>query len=151
MLLKLPTTVRPVFLDWLERSYPEKSERVQSLIRSTRGGKLSDSQFGRRQVGTGNIAELIADTFELWRKKLGYIEDHPHGSTPTISGRPRANCVVKLRPPWLYSRTFGRQLLRRLLQRVFMYASRAVSSALLFTRELIMRYISLRCHLRRSL
>ena len=77
VLLKLPTTVRPVFLDWLERNYPDKSERVQSLIRSVRGGHLNDSQFGRRQVGTGNIAELIADTFRLWCTKLGYIEDHP--------------------------------------------------------------------------
>ena len=77
VLLKLSSTVRPVFLDWLARNYPDKSERVQSLIRSTRGGKLNDSQFGRRQVGTGNLAELIADTFRLWRSKLGYVEDHP--------------------------------------------------------------------------
>jgi DNA repair photolyase len=77
VLLKLPTTVKPVFLDWLQRSYPEKSERVKSLIRSTRAGNLSDSKFGRRQVGTGQIAELISSTFDMWRKKLGYLEDHP--------------------------------------------------------------------------
>jgi len=77
VLLKLPTTVKPVFLDWLQRSYPDKSERVQSLIRSTRGGRLSDSQFGRRQVGAGNMADLIGDTFRLWYTKLGYANDHP--------------------------------------------------------------------------
>ena len=76
VLLKLPTTVRPVFLDWLERMQPNKAERVKSFIRSTRGGKLNDSQFGRRQVGTGNMAEMIADTFRLWRKKLGYAAEH---------------------------------------------------------------------------
>jgi DNA repair photolyase len=77
VMLKLPTTVKPVFLDWLERNYPDKSERVQSHIRSVRGGRLSDSQFGRRQVGTGNMAEIIADTFRLWCNKLGYVADHP--------------------------------------------------------------------------
>ena len=76
-LLKLPTTVRPVFLDWLERNYPDKSDRVQSFIRSTRGGRLNDSQFGRRQVGTGNMAEIIADTFRIWSTKLGYSDDYP--------------------------------------------------------------------------
>jgi DNA repair photolyase len=76
VLLKLPTTVKPVFLDWLERSYPDKAERVKSLIRTTRGGQLSDSQFGRRQVGTGSLAELIASTFELWTKKLGLNDYH---------------------------------------------------------------------------
>jgi DNA repair photolyase len=76
VLLKLPSTVMPVFLDWLERAYPDKAERVKSLIRSTRGGRLSDSQFGRRQVGTGNMADLIANTFELWTKKLGLNDYH---------------------------------------------------------------------------
>jgi DNA repair photolyase len=77
VMLKLATTVRPVFMDWLERSYPDKAERIQSLIRSVRGGKLNDSQFGSRQVGTGNMAELIADTFRLWCTKLGYSDDLP--------------------------------------------------------------------------
>jgi DNA repair photolyase len=77
VLLKLPSTVKPVFLDWLERNYPDKSDRVQSLIRSTRGGQLSDSQFGRRQVGAGRMAEIIADTFRLWCTKLGYAGQHP--------------------------------------------------------------------------
>ena len=76
VLLKLPLTVKPVFIDWLDRSYPDKAERVKSLIRSTRGGQLSDSQFGRRQVGTGNMAELIAKTFDMWTKKLGLDAYH---------------------------------------------------------------------------
>jgi DNA repair photolyase len=73
--LKLPQSVRDIFLDWLQRSYPDRAGRVESLIRSTRDGRLHDSQFGRRQVGTGHIAELIADTFSLWRKRLGYRDE----------------------------------------------------------------------------
>jgi DNA repair photolyase len=75
VLLKLPSTVRPVFQDWLRRSYPDRARRVEGLIRSTRAGRLSDSQFGRRQVGTGNVAELISNTFDIWHKKLGFAED----------------------------------------------------------------------------
>jgi hypothetical protein len=66
-----------VFLDWLERSYPDKADRIQSLIRSVRGGKLNDANFGSRQVGTGSLAELIASTFDLWSAKLGYTEHPP--------------------------------------------------------------------------
>jgi DNA repair photolyase len=94
VMLKLATTVRPVFLDWLERNYPDKSARVKSLIRSVRAGKLNDANFGSRQSGTGNLAELIADTFRLWCAKLGYSDDHPPLSTeafqpplPTIGQR----------------------------------------------------------------
>jgi DNA repair photolyase len=75
VLLKLPTTVREVFTDWLRRTYPDRAGRIETLIRSTREGKLNDSKFSRRQVGTGHIAELIADTFEIWTKKLGFAED----------------------------------------------------------------------------
>ncbi len=45
-LLRLPLAVRPIFVEWLERSQPLKAAKVQSLIRATRGGKLNSSQFG---------------------------------------------------------------------------------------------------------
>jgi DNA repair photolyase len=76
-ILRLPTTVKDVFLEWLRRSYPDRAARVESLLRATRAGALSDSQFGRRQRGTGNIAELVADTFQLWTKKLKIDADSP--------------------------------------------------------------------------
>jgi DNA repair photolyase len=75
VLLKLPTTVRDVFRDWLRRTLPDRVERVEGAIRSTRAGRLSDSQFGRRQRGMGTVAEIIADAFHVWHKKLGYLSD----------------------------------------------------------------------------
>jgi DNA repair photolyase len=78
VLLKLPSTVRDVFTDWLRRCYPDRTARIETLIRSTRGGRLNDSQFGRRQVGAGHVAQLIADTFRIWTARLGFAEDHPH-------------------------------------------------------------------------
>jgi len=75
VLLKLPTSVREVFFDWLRRSYPDRLAKIETLIRSTRAGRLHDSRFGRRQRGTGNVADLIADAFSLWRKRLRYPEE----------------------------------------------------------------------------
>jgi DNA repair photolyase len=75
VMLKLATTVREVFLDWLNRTYPDRLPRIETLIRSTRGGRMNDSQFGRRQRGTGPVANLIADSFDLWTTKLGFPED----------------------------------------------------------------------------
>jgi DNA repair photolyase len=76
-LLRLPTTVEDVFLEWLHRSYPDRAGRIESLLRSTRAGRLSDSKFGRRHRGTGHMAELIADTFHVWAKKVGLDGDSP--------------------------------------------------------------------------
>jgi DNA repair photolyase len=75
VLLKLATTVREVFLDWLARNYPDHRPRIETMIRSTRDGRLNDSQFGRRQRGTGPVAELISETFRVWTTKLGFADD----------------------------------------------------------------------------
>jgi DNA repair photolyase len=76
-LVRLSTTVKDVFFDWLRRAYPDRTVRVEALIRSTHSGRVTDSTFGRRHRGTGNVAELIADTFQLWKKKLGLDREMP--------------------------------------------------------------------------
>jgi len=68
-LVRLPLSVEPIFRDWLAKMYPLKKERVESLLRSSRDGKLSDSTFGQRMRGTGPYAEQIATTFQVFRKK----------------------------------------------------------------------------------
>ena len=71
LLVRLPFAVRPIFEDWLARSYPDKAPRVLSLIRSTRGGQMNDSAWGRRMSGQGEYAEQIGRTFEVFQRKLG--------------------------------------------------------------------------------
>ncbi len=68
-LLRLPGAVEPVFRDWLARCEPTRKERIESLIRNTRGGELNSSKFGERMRGAGNIAEQIDQTFRLFRRK----------------------------------------------------------------------------------
>lgn len=71
ILLRLPLTVRPVFLEWLERTQPTKKDRIESLIRATRGGDLNNSEFGTRMRGTGEIADQIAQTFRVFARRFG--------------------------------------------------------------------------------
>jgi DNA repair photolyase len=70
-MLRLPLAVRPVFIDWLERTQPLKAAKVQSHIRATRGGKLNSSQFGARMRGEGLMAEQIKQTFTVFAKRYG--------------------------------------------------------------------------------
>lgn len=58
VLLRLPLEVRQIFEEWLNRHYPERAAPVLALVRQTRGGKLYDARFGRRQTGEGPCAEL---------------------------------------------------------------------------------------------
>jgi DNA repair photolyase len=77
ILLRLPLTVLPVFTEWIERTQPTRAERVLGLIRQCRDGQLSDSQFGRRMVGTGPIATQIASVFKVFAKKYGLDQEIP--------------------------------------------------------------------------
>lgn len=68
-LLRLPLTVEPVFLEWLNRTQPTKRQKIEGLIRETRGGRLSRSDWGERMKGTGQIAEQIRTLFRVFTQK----------------------------------------------------------------------------------
>jgi DNA repair photolyase len=71
VLLRLPWAVAPVFLEWLRRTQPARADRVEARIRSVRGGKLNNSEFGTRMRGTGELADQIANLFHLFAKRHG--------------------------------------------------------------------------------
>ena len=71
VMLRLPLNVKPIFLDWLDRTMPSHKDRILSRIRNTRDGELSESQFGKRMRGAGPIAEQIKQTFSVFAKRYG--------------------------------------------------------------------------------
>lgn len=70
ILLRLPLEVSPLFRDWLLRNYPDRYRHVMSLIRSMRGGKDYDAEFGKRMKGEGPYAWQIARRFDMAVKRL---------------------------------------------------------------------------------
>ena len=76
VLLRLPLTVKPVFLEWLDRHLPNQKDKIESRLRETRGGQLYESDFGTRMIGRGEIADQIRQTFEVFVKKHGLIHGH---------------------------------------------------------------------------
>ena len=71
VMLRLPLEVSPIFKDWLLRHYPDRFRHVMSLVRSMRGGKDYDSEWGKRMRGAGPYAWQIGRRFELAAKRLG--------------------------------------------------------------------------------
>ena len=77
VLLRLPWAVKPIFLDWLERTQPSHKERILGALRSVRGGDLTSAQFGERMRGDGQRAEQIQQTFQLFARKFGLNGEWP--------------------------------------------------------------------------
>ncbi|HEY1067517.1 MAG TPA: PA0069 family radical SAM protein [Pirellulales bacterium] len=93
-LLRLPLTVLPVFREWLARTQPDRKERIEARIQSTRGGKWNESEFGKRGKGEGLWAEQIRTTFRVFAKKHGLDGRLPEFNAgdfrpPTLDGQGR--------------------------------------------------------------
>jgi DNA repair photolyase len=71
VLLRLPLEIGDLFTEWLKANCPERANRVLSLMRSTRGGKLYDAKWGERMVGEGPYAWMIGRRFEVAAQRLG--------------------------------------------------------------------------------
>lgn len=70
-MLRLPLEVSALFREWLLNHYPDKYRHVMNLIRSMRGGKDYDAQFGKRMRGGGPYAWQVKRRFDIARKRLG--------------------------------------------------------------------------------
>jgi len=75
--LRLPLAVRPLFIDWLERHFPARKEKVLHGIQSLRGGRLNDARFGSRMRGEGPLAEQYSRMFHVACRKAGLADDFP--------------------------------------------------------------------------
>ena len=73
--LRLPHELKEIFEEWLLAHYPDRCERVLSLIRQASGGKSYDHRFGHRQSGHGPYADMLAARFAKASRELGLLPD----------------------------------------------------------------------------
>ena len=77
IVLRLPLSVEPIFLDWLARNAPNQVEKVVGRISQVRNGKRSDAKFGRRMRGEGPFADHLSQTFHVFAQKFGLSSKTP--------------------------------------------------------------------------
>jgi DNA repair photolyase len=71
VLLRLPLEIGDLFVEWLKANCPDRADRVLSLMRQTRGGKLYDAKWQKRLEGDGPYAWMIGRRFEMASARLG--------------------------------------------------------------------------------
>ena len=79
--VRLPHGVADLFQQWLERHFPDRKAKVLAQIRAMRGGKLNESEFGKRMRGAGILAEQTNRIFEVACRKAGLGASGPLLST----------------------------------------------------------------------
>lgn len=62
-IVRLNGEIASIFEDWIGKAFPDRAEKVLNMIKECHGGKLNDSQWGRRMKGDGKLAESLHSLF----------------------------------------------------------------------------------------
>ena len=63
VMLRLPFAVKALFVDWVKREFPDRSNKIINRIKELHGGKLYNSEYGKRMTGEGEWAEMVQKIF----------------------------------------------------------------------------------------
>ncbi|MCF7559681.1 PA0069 family radical SAM protein [Sabulilitoribacter multivorans] len=80
-IVRLNGAIGQIFTDWINKTMPDKADKVLHQIESCHGGTLNDSRYKTRMRGEGKIAEQINNLVKLARHK--YFKD---------KAMPKLNC-----------------------------------------------------------
>lgn len=81
IMLRLPYQVKNLFIEWIQREYPLKANKVINRIKQIRDGEMSCSVFGERLRGTGTTAKNIEQLFGLTCRKFSLDTAKPELDT----------------------------------------------------------------------
>lgn len=71
VLLRLPLETSDLFSEWLKVHFPDKASHVLNLVRDTHLGKIYDSNWNQRMVGSGPYADMLSQRFKRVLRKYG--------------------------------------------------------------------------------
>ena len=68
-IVRLNGSIAEIFKDWIYKNFPDRAEKVLHHIADAHGGQLSDSRYGKRMSGEGNMVLSIRQMFKMAVKK----------------------------------------------------------------------------------
>jgi DNA repair photolyase len=92
--LRLPHEVAPLFREWLSVHFPDRGDKVMSIVRSIRSGRDNDPDFFSRMNPRGVWADLFRARFKLACRQAGLASgkvelDCTRFQPPSLSGQLR--------------------------------------------------------------
>ncbi|HKI79248.1 MAG TPA: PA0069 family radical SAM protein [Ignavibacteriaceae bacterium] len=90
ILLRLPLSIKELFIDWLEKEFPDRKEKILNKIKEMRDGKLNNSEFGKRFKGNGEQANTIKELFYINCRKYN-LNERDINLTTSLFRRPQSS------------------------------------------------------------
>jgi len=76
-LLRLPGSVEPVFLERLDKAYPDRMKRIIARLQDVRGGQMTSARFFERHHGKGTYGAMLDQLFLTSRRRAGFPDEPP--------------------------------------------------------------------------
>jgi DNA repair photolyase len=73
--IRLNGVLPALFKDWLYKTFPDRAEKIWHQMEQSHNGKVSDSRWGKRMRGEGNIADIIAQQYKKFGIRYGLNAD----------------------------------------------------------------------------
>src|SRR5688572_23289838 len=86
-MVRLNGAIKFLFYDWLYKNFPDRADKVWHAIEAAHGGKVNDSELGRRMRGEGAMADIVAQQYKKYSKLYGLNEERWEVDT-TLFRRP---------------------------------------------------------------
>jgi len=71
IVVRLPGPVKDLFLEWLQREFPQRRGKVLNRLRELRGGRLNDPRWKHRMRGEGEWADTFSALFRASCQRYG--------------------------------------------------------------------------------
>ncbi|WP_369048746.1 PA0069 family radical SAM protein [Tenacibaculum sp. UWU-22] len=68
-IVRLNGAIGKIFTDWVQKTYPNRADKILHQIQDCHNGNLNDSRYQKRMSGQGKIAEQIKLQFELAKNR----------------------------------------------------------------------------------
>jgi DNA repair photolyase len=81
VIMRLPYQNKDLFLEWVERTFPGRANKIINRIKSLRDGMLYKSEWGTRMTGEGKWADTVHDIFNINCQKYGLNKTSPYRLT----------------------------------------------------------------------
>lgn len=79
--VRLPLSVEPIFIEWLDRHRPGEKDKILGRLREFRGGELYRPKFGERMSGTGAASEQLSQFYTVSARRAGLLLRHDDAET----------------------------------------------------------------------
>ena len=76
VIVRLPYAVKDIFLQWLDDHEPRKKARIVDRLMTLHGGKLYDSDWGKRMRGEGIFAQQLDELFKVASRRAGLNQEN---------------------------------------------------------------------------